>query len=66
MATFNNTYPVAEVIPPLTTVSLPAERMAENAVRLLLDRIERPQTPPETLVLEESLVVRESTAKSRL
>ena len=65
VATFNNTYPVAEVIPPLTTVSLPAEQMAENAVRLLLERIEHPQTPPQTIVLEESLVVRESTAKSR-
>lgn len=63
VATFNNTYPVAEVIPPLTTVSIPAEQMAEHAVRLLLERIERPQTPPETVVLEESLVVRESSAK---
>jgi LacI family transcriptional regulator len=63
IATFNDTYPVAEVIPPLTTVSMPAEQMAEHAVRLLLERIERPQTPPKTIVLQESLVVRESTAK---
>ena len=63
VATFNDTYPVAEVIPPLTTVSIPAEQMAEHAVRLLLERIERPQTSPRTLVLNESLVVRESTAK---
>jgi DNA-binding LacI/PurR family transcriptional regulator len=40
-----------------------AEQMAEHAVRLLLERIERPQTPPKTIVLQESLVVRESTAK---
>jgi len=63
VATFNNTYPVAEVIPPLTTVSLPAGQMAEHAVRLLLERIERPETPPETIVLQEGLVVRESTAR---
>jgi LacI family transcriptional regulator len=62
VATFNDTYPVAEVIPPLTTVSLPAKEMAEHAVRLLLERIERPQTPAKTILLQESLVVRESTA----
>ena len=62
VATFNDTYPVAEVIPPLTTVSLPAEKMAENAVRLLMERIEHPQTPPKTVVFQEGLVVRESTA----
>ncbi len=66
VATFNNAYPVAEVIPPLTTVSLPAEQMAENAVRLLVERIESPETPSATIMLEESLVVRESTAKSKL
>ncbi len=65
VATFNNTYPVAEVIPPLTTVSLPAEKMTESAVRLLLERIERPQTPPKTIVFQESLVVRESTAATK-
>ena len=62
VATFNDTYPVSETIPPLTTVSLPAEQMAENAVRMLLEQIERPQMPPETIVLQERLVVRESTA----
>lgn len=62
VATFNDTYPVAEVIPPLTTASLPGRAMAEQAVRLLLERIESPQTPPQTVVLKETLVVRESTA----
>jgi LacI family transcriptional regulator len=62
VATFNDTYPVMEVIPPLTTVALPTKQIAEHAVRLLLERIEQPQWPPETIVLEESLVVRESTA----
>ena len=65
VGTFNNAYPVAEVIPPLTTVALPAQQMAEHAVRLLLERIERPETQPQTIMLEESLVVRESTAKSK-
>lgn len=65
VATFNDTYPVTEVIPPLTTVSLPAEKMAEHAVRLLLERIEHPQTPSKAVVFQESLVVRESTAPPR-
>jgi len=65
VATFNDTYPVTEVIPPLTTASLPAKQMAEEAVRMLLERIERPQTPPQTIVLKETLVVRESTAPPR-
>jgi DNA-binding LacI/PurR family transcriptional regulator len=65
VATFNDTYPVTEVIPPLTTAALPARQMAEDAVRLLLERIERPQTPPQTIVLKESLVVRESTASPK-
>lgn len=65
VATFNDTYPVAAVIPPLTTVALPGKEMAEHAVRLLLDRINDPQKAPETLVLREDLVVRESTAAPR-
>ena len=65
VATFNDTYPVMEVIPPLTTVALPTKQIAEDAVRLLLERIEQPQQPPETVMLEESLVVRESTAASQ-
>ena len=63
VATFNDTYPVAEVIPPLTTVSLPAKQMAENAVRLLMERIEHPEMASTTMCLEESLVVRESTTR---
>jgi LacI family transcriptional regulator len=65
VATFNDTYPVKETIPPLTTIALPVDQMAEHAVRLLLERIESPQTPPQTLVLEERLIVRESTAKPK-
>ena len=40
--------------------------MAEQAVRLLLEQIENPQTPPQTVVLKETLVVRESTAPPRV
>ncbi|HUB25808.1 MAG TPA: LacI family DNA-binding transcriptional regulator [Tepidisphaeraceae bacterium] len=65
VATFNNTYPVAEVIPPLTTVSLPTDQMAETAVRLLLERIENADTAAQTVMLDELLIVRESTAPPR-
>jgi DNA-binding LacI/PurR family transcriptional regulator len=66
VATFNDTYPVNAVIPPLTTASLPGKQMAEHAVRLLLERIEQPQTAAQTVVLKETLVVRESTAPPRV
>jgi len=62
VATFNDTYPVTEVIPPLTTVALPTKQIAEEAVRLLLESIEQPLKPLKSVVLQESLVVRESTS----
>lgn len=62
LVTFNDTHPVADVIPPLTTVALPAKAMADRAVEMLMQQLEEPERSPETVVLDESLVVRESTA----
>ena len=62
LVTFNDTHPVADLIPPLTTVALPARAMAERAVEMLLRQLEEPERGPETVVLDETLVVRESTA----
>lgn len=47
--------------PPLTTVSLGAERRANLAVELLQARIEDPARPPQRRTVEPSLVVRESS-----
>jgi DNA-binding LacI/PurR family transcriptional regulator len=62
LITFNDTHPVADVIPPLTTVALPGQVMAVRAVEMLLRQLEEPERGPETVMLDETLVVRESTA----
>jgi LacI family transcriptional regulator len=62
LVTFNDTHPVADLIPPLTTVALPGRMMAVRAVEMLLRQLEEPERGPETVVLDETLVVRESTA----
>jgi len=46
----------------LTTVRQDADRMAEHAVRLVVDRLEDPRRPVRTTVLEPKLVVRGTTA----
>jgi LacI family transcriptional regulator len=52
--------------PRLTTVSQPVTDMAVEAVRLLVDRIGRGSTePPRRLVLQPTLIVRESCAPLR-
>jgi LacI family transcriptional regulator len=62
LVTFNDTHPVADLTPPLTTVALPGREMAVRAVEMLLRQLEEPERGPETVVLDETLVVRESTA----
>ncbi len=62
LVTFNDTHPVEDLIPPLTTVALPGRMMAARAVEMLLRQLDEPNRKPETVVLDEKLVVRESTA----
>jgi DNA-binding LacI/PurR family transcriptional regulator len=62
LITFNDTHPVADLTPPLTTVALPGREMAARAVEILLRQLEEPERGPETVILDETLVVRESTA----
>lgn len=65
LITFNDTFPVQITMPPLTAVALPAEQIAQNAMRMLLNQIENPDAPRQSVVLDETLVVRESTAVPR-
>jgi len=63
VATFSNSYPVAEVIPPLTTVALPTEEMGRTAAEMVLEQIRTGgEAPPRRVVLSETLIVRQSTA----
>ena len=51
--------------PPLTTIRIPHARIGARAAELLLERIETPDAPPQTLLFEPELVVRRSTAPPR-
>lgn len=63
VACFSNSYPVADVIPPLTTVALATEQMGRTAAELVLEQIEsKGVTPRRRLALRTQLIVRKSTA----
>ena len=63
VATFSNSYPVAEVIPPLTTVALPTEDMGRTAAEMVIEQIQSSgEAHPRRVVLKETLIVRKSTA----
>lgn len=48
--------------PTLTTIALDAPRIAREAVRLIIRRVEDPSAPPAEVVVEHTLIVRESTS----
>ena len=50
---------------PLSSYKQPCEAIAENAVNMLLSRIENPDMPARTVSIKGSLVVRDSTVLSR-
>ncbi len=57
---FDDSAAARDCRPPLTTVRQPVEDMAAEMARMLLDRIERPDQPPASVIFEPSLVARES------
>ncbi|MDB5326178.1 MAG: putative LacI-family transcriptional regulator, partial [Phycisphaerales bacterium] len=63
VATFSDSYPVAEVVPPLTVMALPTEAMGRAAAAMVLEQIDTAGAAiPRRLVLGETLIVRRSTA----
>ena len=63
VSTFSNSYPVAEVIPPLTTAALPTEEMGRIAAEMMLEQIRTSgEAEPRRVVLKETLIIRKSTA----
>lgn len=59
---FDDLPEAARVNPALTTVRQPLREMGRVAVNELLARLEDPQKPPERVVLDTELLIRESTA----
>jgi LacI family transcriptional regulator len=63
VSTFTNVFPTETTIPPLTTVALPTEEMGRAAAGMVVEQLKNDgATERKRLVLEESLIVRRSTA----
>ena len=53
------------MIPALTTIAQPIYKMGETAVEILMRRLEDSERPPETIKLDDQLMIRKSTAMPR-
>jgi LacI family transcriptional regulator len=58
---FNNVPDAAQSLPGLTTVDTSPRELGETAAELLLKRIEQPDSPIRTLILQPRLIVRQSS-----
>ena len=61
LACMSGTRLATMVHPSITTVEQSVERMAEEAVRLLLQKIEEPNSQSENVVLDAEMIIRDST-----
>lgn len=61
---FDDIYLAAYSNPPLTTVRQPKYEMGQLATKLLLERIQDPDLPPRTPLLDTELMIRASTCSS--
>ncbi|HEY5752929.1 MAG TPA: LacI family DNA-binding transcriptional regulator [Chthoniobacterales bacterium] len=61
---FNNTPEAAQNVLTLTTVDTAPRQLGETAAELLLKRIEKPDAPIQTVILQPRLMVRESCGAS--
>lgn len=64
LATFDDSWVMSYLHPPMTSVTIPMNEIARQASNLLIDALERPAADQAraTTLLPETLVVRESTA----
>lgn len=63
---FDNIIYGSAVMPELTTIAQPIGELGETATRLLLKKIENPQSGSETAILQPTLIERESCAAIHL
>ncbi len=60
---FDNLPAASEVFPSLSSIAYPLTQIVENALRILLDRISRPQDlEPEVCSLQANLIIRETSS----
>lgn len=57
---FDNISQSATFYPPLSTIAQPIETLGRHSLHLLLARITGDESPPQRVVLQPSLVIRES------
>ena len=58
---FNNVPDAAQSLPGLTTVDTSPRELGEAAAELLLKRIEQPDSPIRTVILQPRLIIRQSS-----
>ena len=63
LAGFDNVKLAGEMKPGLTSIRQPCAEIASVAFRTLMERIKNPQLPPRQILLDTTLVVRESTRR---
>jgi LacI family transcriptional regulator len=63
LVSFNDVYPMADLFPAFTTISVPGEAIGRAGAQLLLEQLNATGEPAaKQIVLPETIVVRESTA----
>jgi DNA-binding LacI/PurR family transcriptional regulator len=62
---FDDIEQAAFIVPRLTTLRQPLRQMGRMAAATLIQRIENPDTPASDVVIQPTLVIRESTAPAR-
>ena len=62
LAGFDDVIEAGRMNPPLTSIRQPCFDLATTAFRTLLERMKNPELPPRQILLDTSLVIRESTA----
>ena len=63
LAGFDDVEEAAKMKPPLTSMRQPCFELASTAFRTLVERMSNPKLPPRKLLLDTTLVVRESTCR---
>jgi len=65
VVSFDDMDHMGSIIPALTTVGLPFVEMGRRAAGLILERIEKPDLPPQHIMLPGELITRESSTLPR-